>query len=391
MYTIKEIPHVRPELRISLYYFVQAMSVGAINAFAGLWLASQGISEQQVGIIFAVPIIVTIGIGIFIGRLADRAKDWRDIIIGGAVLSALFPIALIGAVGFWQILLVWTLMVTAQMVILPVADAAALRLTRRRGSNFSHFFAWKTVGYLAVILVSGLVIERFGTQAFLPLFVGFSLLRGLLAFGLPRFRAAPRGPSQPTQKGLFLKSVPAWFALPLVAWSLINSTHLVLNGYLGLVLFDLGYSAAWVGGLIAFSGVAETAMFLVYGHLAKRLSARTLILISCLAGIIRWIVFSSSAGIELIVFAQLLHALTYALGMLACTNFIADWADESVAAEAQSSFGVVQSVMGTLALVGFGGVYASFGALAFLLPASLACVGAIMVMVSQRLKADADR
>lgn len=391
MNKIKELSHARPELRISLYYFVQAMSVGAINAFAGLWLALQGVTEQQVGIIFAVPIVVTIVIGIFIGRLADRAKDWRDVIIGGAVLSALIPIALIGAVGFWQILLVWTLMVTAQMVILPVADAAALRLTRRRGSNFSHFYAWKTVGYLAVILVCGLILEKLGAQAFLPLVIGFSFLRGLFALGLPPFRASQNTLPQPTKTEFFLKSVPAWFALPLIAWSLINSTHFVLNGYLGLLLFDQGYSAAWIGGLIAFSGVAETAMFLVFGQLAKRLSARTLTLISCLAGIVRWGVFSSSAEIELIVFAQLLHSLTYALGMIACTNFIADWADESVAAEAQSSFGVVQSVMGTLALIGFGWVFASFGASAFLLPTALACIGAILVMVSQRLKSDAVR
>lgn len=388
MLEISSLSRVRPELRISAYYFVQAMSVGAINAFAGLWLAEQGMTDQQVGIIFAVPIVATVVISIFVGRLADRARDWRDVIVCGAVLSALFPIALIGAIGFWQLLLVWTLMVTAQMVILPVADAAALRLTRRRGSDFSRFYAWKTVGYLAVILVSGLILDAFGAQAFLPLFIGFSILRGIAALGLPPFRESRKASQHRRNSGLFLRTVPAWFALPLIAWSLVQSTHFVLNGYLGLLLFELGYSAAWIGGLIALSGVAETAMFVAFSKLAKRFSARLLILISCVAGTVRWGLLASSPGIELLIFGQLLHSLTYALGFLACTNFIADWADESVAAEAQSSFGVIQSVLGAAALAGFGWVFAGLGAGAFLLPAALAFVGVCLVVLSRQLRPD---
>jgi hypothetical protein len=68
---------ISPELRVTTYYFVQAMSVGAVNAFAGIWLSSVGISAEQIGFIFAVPIFVVLIINVPVGRVADRARDWR--------------------------------------------------------------------------------------------------------------------------------------------------------------------------------------------------------------------------------------------------------------------------------------------------------------------------
>lgn len=373
------LPRVTPESRVTTYYFLQAMSVGAVNGFAGVWLASKGISEEQVGLIFATPVLVIVCIGLFVGRIADRADDWRQVIVVGAVASAIAPLGLYVADGFIGILVVWTFAVTTQMMILPVTDAAALRLSRRRGGDFGNLYAWKTIGYLSIVFLSGFILARFGIEAFLPLFVGLSIVRGLASLTLPNFRAQTDNENIHADSKGFIKSIDLKFSLPLIGWTLVGCTHSILNGFLGMLWHEQGLSPSTIGMLIGLSGIIETIMFFVFKRFISRFDARSLILVSCLAGVLRWGGFSFSPDVGVLVILQLLHALTYALGFLACTNFIANNTTEQVAAEAQSFFSILQAGTTIIALVGFGWLAGMFGAKAFLASAAFAAIGALVV------------
>ena len=61
-----------PELRTTVYYFVNFTSAGAAVAYAGIWFASKGISSGEIGVINAVPVFIMLGLNLLIGRLADR-------------------------------------------------------------------------------------------------------------------------------------------------------------------------------------------------------------------------------------------------------------------------------------------------------------------------------
>jgi len=372
----------RPVSRVALYYFVQAMSVGAINAFAGIWLGSQGITPAEIGVIFAVPVVIIVFVNVAIGRIADRANDWRQVIVVGALASAVAPLGLLISDSFWGILLTWTLVVVTQMMILPVTDAAAIRMSRRVGADFSVFYAWKTVGYLLTVALSGFILVEFGTQAFLPLFIGLSLARGICALILPNFRDATRNSDSVQKMAPQLRLFRLSFMLPLVGWAMVHCTHFVLNGFLGLLWHEQGLTASTIGILIGLSSLSETGMFLAFKRFASRWPARTLILVSCLTAIVRWTVLSMAPSVGVLVFVQLLHAFTYALGFLACTNFIADATSEDVAAEAQSFFAALQSGLAIVALIGFGLLAATWDEKAFLVSAAFAGIGAVLVIAS---------
>ena len=42
----------------------------------------------------ALPVLIMLGLNLFVGRLADRAADWRQVIVAGALLSAAIPFGL---------------------------------------------------------------------------------------------------------------------------------------------------------------------------------------------------------------------------------------------------------------------------------------------------------
>src|SRR5690606_33493007 len=101
---------VTPEFRATVYYFIQYMSGAVVTVYGGIWFADQGLSEGEIGILNALPVLIMLLLNVAVGRIADRAADWRSVIVLGGVIGGILPLALFFASGFWGILIVWTLL-----------------------------------------------------------------------------------------------------------------------------------------------------------------------------------------------------------------------------------------------------------------------------------------
>ncbi len=356
------------------------MSTGAINGFGGLWLQSRGVPADQIGLIFALPTAGAFLLGMHMGRLADRSDDWRTVIFFGAVVSAAIPFGLLFADSAFVIGLVWTLAVTARIVVQPISDAASIRRSRREDNDFARLYAWKTVGYLALVFGAGLAVDAYGVEAFLWVFLASCSFYGLSSLTLPRFRDATPI-STNAKRRLWIGTADRKVLLPLLGWCLVHCTHSVLNAFLGVLWIDQGVTAFWVGTLIAFSGVIETGVFATFRAFLRKFQPVTLVMVSCAVGAVRWAGFALSPPIEVLFVLQVLHGFTYAIGFIACTNLIADLADEDVAAEAQSTFQLMQMGIAFIALVAFGYLVNNLGPHAFFASALLAIAGAFLAVL----------
>ncbi|MDR3471925.1 MAG: MFS transporter [Devosia sp.] len=380
-----------PELRTSLYYGVTFTSSGAAVAYGGIWFADHGLSSGDIGIVNALPVLITLALNLIVGRIADRAGDWRQVIVVGALLGAVFPIGLFFVGGFWGILAVWTCGALPIAVIGPVADAAALRLTKRNGTDFGVIRAWGTVGYMVFNAITGFLVSLFGPLIFVPLYVALNVLRGLVSLALPRFRAPPqastiaavRPVTEATRLGEVMKP---WFLLPLVAFAIIQGTHIILNAFAALLWKEQGISEAVIGPLIALAAFAEAATMFAWKRIGARFPARTVILVSALVSALRWAAMGFSPPVWVLLFLQLLQSLTYAMGYLGTVHFIAKWTSEDIAAEVQSFFTMLQQASSVVALAGFGWLIGIMGARGYLIAALCALVAALCVWFSMRLK-----
>jgi MFS transporter, PPP family, 3-phenylpropionic acid transporter len=375
-----------PERRLTFFYFTLFATGGVANTYGGIWYKEIGLSSSEIGIINATPIFIVFLLNLVVGRLADRASDWRKAIIIGCSLAAILPIGLFFVSGFWGILLFWSLPFIAQALVNPVADAATMRFTRRRGTDFGYIRAWGTLGYMGAILLTGFLISQFGGIIYLPLFVALALLRGGASQLLPRFREDQDTTAAPTGATKLMQVMKPWFLFPLVGWSMVFATHIILNGFQGLLWKEQGISADVIAILIAVGAVAEAIMFFAFRRVAAKFTARKLILFSCLVAVLRWVAMAYEPGIAALFFLQLLHSLTFALGFLGCMNFIANWTDDSIAAEAQSFFVMIQQIMSVVALTAFGWLSGEWGAKAYLASAVFAALGAIPVYLSIKMQ-----
>lgn len=380
-----------PELRATVYYFIQYMPGAVVTVYGGIWFADQGLSAGEIGILNAAPTLIMLLLNVVVGRIADRAPDWRGVIVIGCVLAGLLPLLLFFVSGFGGILIVWTLLSLPAAAVGPVTDAATMRMTRRRGSQFGPIRAWGTVGYMFMLVATGYVVVWAGGAIFLPMFVGLSLLRTLAAFQLPRFRG-PEGTKapEPSQAGAARRlgdAMRPFFVLPLVGWSMVFGTHIVLNAFQALLWKEQGFDAGIIGPLFAVAAIAEAALMFAFAPFARRFSARSLILASAIATVVRWACMALQPDIPFLIPLQALNAITFALGYLGCMTFIANWTSDEIAAEAQGFFQMLQQAMSVIALVAFGWLTGMMGAKAYFVAAGFALFGAGLIFASIMLHA----
>lgn len=393
MPTSSRATHLSPELRASIFHFTVFTTSGAAAAYFGVWMAGHGISSGQIGIINAAPVFVLLLINVFVGKLADRASDWRQMIILLSILAGLTSLGLFFVSGFVGVLLVWTLFSIPAGSLPPVVDAATLRMTERNGTSFGSIRGWGTLGAMFATAVTGLVAARLGPDSFVPVLVGFAVARLLMSFQLPRFRAPDRAAilgSNGQQAGKLKEVLKPWFVLPLIAFALVQATHFIITAFAALVWKEQGIPDAVVGLLIATSPAAEAVIMFVWQRVGKRVSARQMILAACVVTVLRWTVVAMSPPIWVLFLMQTLHSITFAVGYLGTVHFIANWTSEDIAAEAQSFSFVLQQGVAVVALVVFGWLVGMFGAAAFLAAALMGLIGAVCVLWSLKLRPPRD-
>lgn len=377
-----------PELRASLFHFTVFGSTGAAAAYSAIWFSDKGLSAEEIGIINAVPVLLTLIANVLIGRLADRASDWRVTIIALALIAGVTSLGFLFAEGFWGLMLVFTLVTLPATALAPVLDAATLRMTARRGTDFSFIRAWGTVGYLITAAATGVLVGWFGGSAFVPIFVVLCLLRAGLAFPLPQFRApAPVAAPVRREGDVKLSSLMRpWFLLPCLALALIQATHSFI-GTMGALVWKLdGIPETWTGPLIAIGAAGEATMMFVWRRVGANIPARTLLIIAGLVGLVRWTVMALVPSLPVFVVLQVLHAITMPFSYFGIMHFVANWAPEEIAAEAQGFSSAVAQGVTVLTMIVFGWLIVPLGGGVYYVAAGMCLVAAAAAWLSMQLR-----
>jgi MFS transporter, PPP family, 3-phenylpropionic acid transporter len=380
-----------PAGRASIFYASLYLTAGVANPFLPIWLKSNGLSAGEIGTVSALPIFVMVLLNMGVGRIADRASDWRQVIVAGAIMAGVTSLGLVFAHSYWVILIVWTLVVVPFQAISPVADAATVRMTRRRGGDFGTIRAWGTIGFIAATIVAGFLLDWHGVGVFVPVIIFVCILRAGASLQLPYFRAGsgvdgPSGgndrPSRPLVAHRIRELWRPWFLLPLIGAALLQASHMMWMGFGALLWKEAGVPEWVIGPLWSVAPACEIAVMLYFRKLAPRFSARHLLVVACAMGVIRWVGFSFSPPVWGLVILQTLHMGSFALGYLGVIAFIANWTTEDIAAEAQSFFVVIRQIAQVLALTGFGYLVDIAGNGAYWVAALMAGAGGTLVMIS---------
>ncbi|EHG7583545.1 3-phenylpropionate MFS transporter [Citrobacter sp. RHB21-C05] len=308
---------------LALGYFTYFFSYGIFLPFWSVWLNGAGLTPETIGLLLGAGLIAR-----FLGSLliAPRVSDPSRLISALRILALL---TLVLALAFWAGTHVAWLMVV--MVgfnlffspLVPLTDALANTWQKQITMDYGRVRLWGSVAFVIGSALTGKLVSLFDYRAILVMLtLGIaSMLLGMLL----RPSVPPQGESRQQESAGW----PAWRALVTQSWRflacvcLLQGAHAAYYGFSAIYWQGAGYSASAVGYLWSLGVVAEVVIFALSKKLFRRFSARDLLLLSAVCGVIRWALMGWTTALPWLIVAQILHCGTFTVCHLAAMRYIA--------------------------------------------------------------------
>ncbi|WP_338884927.1 3-phenylpropionate MFS transporter [Xenorhabdus sp. TH1] len=338
---------------LGLGYFTYFFSYGIFLPFWSVWLKGEGIDASMIGILLGVGMVAR-----FVGSLviSPTVKNPAKLINALRLLSLL---ALLFAIGFvfgshWAWL--FFIMVGFNLFfspLVPLSDALAGTWQKQFTFDYGKVRVWGSIAFVISSSLAGILMsanginfsisslnvdwnisfdrlnnwighELFGTHHIILAFLLFSVTAMLLGMMLkpsimPVGKIKAANINAVSFKEL-LSEKSVWRFLLCV--TLLQAAHAGYYSFGSIYWEQAGYSSSTIGYLWSLGVVAEVVVFTFSKQLFRRWSARNLLLLSGICGVVRWGLMGTSTELPVLIIIQILHCGTFTVCHLAAMRFI---------------------------------------------------------------------
>ncbi len=361
-------------------WFCYFAAIGAFNPYAPLWFKELGFSTLAIGSIASLQSWTRVVAPYGWGWLGDHRGHRVPLIRLAAASAAVAAVGLLWAREYTTVALVTVAVFLANGGVVPLSEAMLARFLRTEDgidtARYGRIRVWGSVGFIVAVVLFGAVLERVGIGWFPGLVLAMYLL--LLA-------AAMRLPSTPDQTTVQARSSGVWrvLARPAVAWFFASVfftvlAHTALYAFFSLYLVELGHGKAAVGLFWGVSVVVEILFFWFQGRFFDRADPHRWLQRAAAVAALRFALIAAlGAHAAVLLFAQALHALTFAGQHAACIVLINRWFPSALRGRGQALYTVLgYGLSGVIGGVGGGWISSRWGYAAVFWAAALsAAVG----------------
>ncbi len=292
----------------ALYYFTFFAAIGILVPYINLYYESVGLDTGRIGILAALPTVVSLVASPLWGVVADRLR----------LHKVLLPIAMIGnAIVVVLLLQMHQFVFLAIFVLLqaffgspigPMADNAILEMLGEQGRHrYGSLRLWGAVGFGITSWIIGNLIDRTGLGIIAIGYPIMFVISAWMASHLP----APQIIAPPKFHDLKrLVANVGWRGLVISMFfmGLCASIH---ANYFVLYMKGIGASSGLFGTALVVASVSEMFMFLLVPKLIQRGLTRAMIVSGFLAWILREVLCAIIQDPMLATVTQLLHGLAF--------------------------------------------------------------------------------
>lgn len=291
-----------------LFYGLQGISI----PYLPLWLSSQGLDKDLIGLIVATAFLPKILSAPALAHAADMTGKLRFLLaaplLGTALLFATYPWQASADWMFWTTLGVNLLLPAVQ----PVLDRIALAANQGGRPLYTTVRVWGSLGFAVLTLVGGYVIRETGPLAIIVLSVVLGLACVACLKPLAIGDVAPRqAKTQPAERFPLLQVLRNRTALLcILAASLTQASNGFLYSYATLYWTDMGLSTSDIGLLWTVGVGAEVLFFFVALRVMRTIRPESLIWLSAALTAVRWLGLAAFIDLRILLLFQLLQAFT---------------------------------------------------------------------------------
>ena len=351
--------------------------------FLAIYLDGMGFSSLEIGEVLAV-VTATKVIGPTLwAMLSDKTGKQVSVMQLGTVLATISFFFLFFFDHYWPILLLFALFSLFWTATLPQLEVYTLHSIRRSPKIYARIRLWGSVGFTALAIASGEILEIYGAQSYV--FIGFFIMLALTVSAY-LLKERPTPSKKTVQQGSIInKLVELRFVIFFLAGMFLQISFGPYNGFFALYLRGLDYPGVAVGMFLAIGVAAEIAIFIVAGKLFKAFTIKALLIFSMVTSVFRWALVGSYGDVAwLLAFSQLLHAFGFGVYHSASMQFIQQHFNANQQNRGQAVYiGGVFGIGGAIGAYLTGALWAGGegGTLAFYAAAIVAFVSSLLIVL----------
>ncbi|MFC1975830.1 MFS transporter [Chloroflexota bacterium] len=348
-----------PERLLKAFYFLFFAAAASLLPFLVLFYEQLGLTGRQIGVLAAIPPLITMFAASFWGGLADATQQHHRL-LGLAIISAMVAtLALRFSTTFWGLIVVVALFAFLAAPIIPLVDNSALECLGKRKNQYGKLRLWGAVGWGVAAPVIGWLVEQFGLGWSFYGYILFMFIGLFVSFRLPITHTSIGGAFW---RGFRLLMGNRQWLFFLTVMFIAGLGSALVHNYLFLYMNHLGASETLMGLALTTATLSELVIFSLSDRLLDRWGTRKLLVISFLAMIARLLVYSFIQIPWLVLPAQLLHGFSFSARWVAGVAYANKIAPAGMGATAQGLFTGVSMGLATAVGAFTGGVlYESVG------------------------------
>ena len=358
------------------FYFALYAQIAIGITFMPLWLKDQGLSEATIGTCLAAAATIAVVVNPLVGTVADRTHRNKAILIGLIVCATLATLALTAISGAVLVALLFLTYRSFISPLVPLAESILIANLTAYRLDFGQVRAWGSASVVATTLLCGFLVDWFDTRAILWLLLAILLAQIVTSKGLP----ARARDAQPliTTAAILSALRNRGFLMLLGSAAISQACHGVFYAYSTFRWLEAGHSTSTIGIFWSIGVGVEIVAFVFGGRITARLTSRKIIVIACIAGILRWGIFGLSAELAPTLVVQILQGATLGLTQIGVASYIRQNIAPAFLSSATGVYWASTGLITALAILISARLYPISSSYVFLFTAILCAVGTVV-------------
>src|SRR5262245_57846261 len=233
-----------------------------------LYAYNQGLSNAQIGVLFALPVVLQAGLNLVGGPCTDQIGGRRSM-LGSCWAIVAAGLWLVLAEGFWMLIVGQLVLVVSRAAFWPATWAMASELPGNRGIQLGRLNAVTNVGQIAGSALCGFLLAAAGYDATFATLAATGLLAFIAGLGT---RAGPAKPPAPHRE--VLSRYRPLLRRPIILYAVLCAYLSALPfslsmSFYPLLLAEFGYGEDSSGLLIALRAIGAIAAGLIAARFVR--------------------------------------------------------------------------------------------------------------------------
>jgi PPP family 3-phenylpropionic acid transporter len=367
------------------FYFALYASVAIGITFMPLWLRSQGLTEQDIGICIAVASILAVVINPLVGGAADRTRRNKAILTGLIVLACLASFILLAANGPLMVACAYLVARMVSAPVIPLSESILIANLAAHGLEFGRVRAWGSASVVVTTLVCGFLIDWTGPTTIVVMLTFVLMMQAALSTTLPN--AGHGMQSNPISAAAIASALRnRGFLLLIGSAAISQACHAVFYVYSTFRWLEAGHSTSSIGVFWGIGVAAEIVAFAFGSRITARLAPGAIIGLGCLAGVLRWGTFGLSAQLLPTLFVQILQGATLGMTQVGVAVYLRRHIAPEFLSSASGSYAASAGLLAGLCILVGGRLYAADSGSVFLFTSALCALALIVAISMMRLE-----